>query len=280
MAFFMVFYRWFYLKPHLGGTQLLFSDVDFLIFVLAIVLGAGSGFMINDVYDQEIDAQNHSKNQLIGISKSVLWWMYGCMNLVCGAVTVYLVFKYGIDKYILIYPISTCLLWFYSYSLKRQFFLGNLTISVLIAGLVIFIFPFIELEYIHGLETRHFIHLLFLSVFAFLLNLIREIVKDIEDRKGDSAFGCKTLPIVLGVNRTKQIVVFLLGTTAFAFLFFLGWLQIDLERTYLFYSLFLLLISALICLVKFAKTNAHFHKASVLLKIVMLLGIISVILWI
>ncbi len=280
MAFFMVFYRWFYLIPKFGEFNLLFTDIDFLIFVLAIVLGAGSGFMINDVYDIEIDSKNHSKNKLVGISKSKLWWIYGIMNLICGTVTLSLVLKYNIDKYILIYPISTFLLWYYSYTLKRQFLLGNLTISLLIAGLVIFIFPYIELEHIKTVQNTHTIHLLFLTSLAFLLNLSREIIKDIEDRKGDAEFGCKTLPIVLGVNRTKQVVVFILGTTAFTFLFFLGWLNIQFEKTFIFYSLFLILISALICLVKFAKTNAHFHKASTLLKMVMLFGIISVILWI
>ncbi len=280
MVFFMVFYRWIYLIPHFKNSTLLFSNIDFLIFVFAIVLGAGSGFMINDVYDEKIDSKNHSKNQLIGASKTVLWSVYILMNIVCGMVTLYLTFKYKITEYAIIYPISTFLLWFYSYKLKRVFLIGNLTISVLISGLVIFIFPFIELQYLNVTSSIHLKHLLFLSVLAFLLNLSREIIKDIEDRKGDSEFGCKTLPIVLGVNRTKQIVVFILGTTAFTFLYFLGWMNISLDKAILFYGLFLFCITALIGLVKFAKTNLHFHKASRLLKMVMLLGIISVILWI
>ena len=280
MVFFMVFYRWFYLIPTFGSSQLLFSNTDFLIMTLAIVLGAGSGFMINDVYDADIDAKNHSKNQLGDVSKSMLWWIYGVMNIVCGIVTIILVLKYNIERYAVLYPISTFLLWFYSYRLKKQFLIGNLVISLLISGLVIFIFPFIELEHLGEESSKHSIHLLFLTVLAFLLNLLREIIKDIEDRKGDEAHGCKTLPIVLGVNRTKQIVVFLFGTTAFTFLYFLGHLEIEIGKAYLFYSFFLILISALICLVKFAKTNLHFHQASTLLKVVMVLGIISVILWI
>lgn len=279
MAFFMMFYRWVYFKPHFNG-ELLFSDFDFIIFVLAIVLGAGSGFMINDLYDIDIDNQNHTKNTFKTISPKTIWWIYGVMNLICGGVTVYLVFKYQIESYLLIYPISTVLLWFYSFKLKRTFLLGNLTISLLIAGLVIFIFPFIELNHLNLVPSIHFTHVLFLTTLSFLLNLAREIIKDVEDRKGDELFGCKTMPIVLGVNRTKQIVVFLFGLTSFTFLGFLAWLQVSLEYTGIFYSLFLIFISALICLIKFAKTNLHFHRASTLLKILMLLGIISVIVWI
>lgn len=280
MVFFMVFYRWFYLKRYFNPSDFLFSDTDFLIFVIAIVLGAGSGFMINDLYDVKIDSQNHSKNMLGNISPSILWWIYGGMNVICGTVTLHLVTKYQIEEYSWLYPVSTFLLWYYSFRLKRQFLIGNLTISVLIAGLVIFIFPYIELQHIQALDTRNYSHLLFLTSLAFLLNLSREIIKDVEDRKGDESYGCKTLVIVLGVNRTKQVIVFILGLTAFVFLFFLGWLKTPLAYTIIFYCFFLILITALICLIKFAKTNKHFHKASILLKIGMLLGIISVILWI
>lgn len=280
MIFFMVFYRWFYLIPNFSDSQLLFSNTDFVIIVFAIVMGAGSGFMINDLYDLDIDVKNHSKNKLGGISKAKVWWIYGIMNIICGWVTISFILKYNILEYSIIYPLSTFLLWFYSYRLKKQFLIGNLSISLLISGLVIFIFPYIELEKLNVLKSHHFIHLLFLSILAFLLNLSREIIKDIEDRKGDKAYLCKTLPIVLGVNRTKQIIVFILGTTALTFLFFLWMLKTSIESTFIFYSFFLVFITALICLIKFAKTNLHFHRASTLLKMVMLFGIISVILWI
>lgn len=280
MFFFMAFYRWFYLKSHFDTSELLFSDIDFLIVILSIVLGAGSGFLINDLYDVHLDQENHSKNKLKDVSSRIIWLIYAIMNVVCGIACIALIYKYNITRYFILYPLSTFLLWFYSYKLKKQFLIGNLTISALIAGLVIFIFPFIELEHLNKANTYHFTHVLFLTSLAFLLNLAREIIKDIEDRKGDRKYGCKTLPIALGVNRTKQIVVFIFGTTAFTFLLFLGMLSVSLSKTIIFYSLFLMLVSALICLVKFAKTNTHFHQASVLLKIVMLFGIISVILWI
>ncbi|MGB1293992.1 MAG: UbiA family prenyltransferase [Flavobacteriales bacterium] len=282
MIFFMLFYRWFYLLEHVDTLQspLLFSNRDYMLFTFAIVIGAGSGFMINDFYDKDIDKINHSKNKLYSFSPKTIWTIYFTLNAICGLITLYLVWENNIWKYIFIYPTSTFLLWIYSKALKRTFFFGNLTISVLISGVVIFILPFIELEHLNLIDSRHFVHLLFLTVLSFLLNLSREILKDVEDRKGDAKGGCKTLPIVLGINRTKQIIVFLFGLTSFVFLFFLT----QFSHSYIFiisiYFLFLLYTTTLICFVKFAKQNKHFKIAAQGLKLLMFLGITLVILWI
>lgn len=280
MVFFMLFYRWFYLLEHFSESELLFTNSDFLMVTFAIALGAGSGFMINDLYDLSIDRINHSKSNFHRISKQKIWIIYWILNGICGVLTTYIVFKNNILHYAIIYPLSTWLLWYYSKALKRKLFIGNLTISMLISGLVIFIFPFIELKKMDLIPSFHFYHLLNLTSLAFLLNLSREIIKDIEDRKGDLIENCKTLPIVFGVNKTKQIVVFVLGLTTFIFLFFLLVLTSTQLITFTFYFIFLLIITTLICFIKFAKKKIHFTQASILLKTLMLIGIISVILWI
>lgn len=276
----MYFYHWFYLKSNFSGTSLLFSDFDFILFTLAIVFGAGTGFMINDYYDITIDRINHNKNKLASITKSQIWIIYTTLNFLCGSITLALLYKYNILQYFYIYPISTFALWFYSYRLKKVFLIGNLVVSALIASLVIFILPYIELEYINPEHSIHLQKLLLLTSLAFLLNLSREIIKDIEDRKGDKIGNCKTLPIVMGVNRTKQIIVFILGSTAIVFLSFLVWLETPTLKLTIFYLVFLFMILIIISYIKFAKTNRHFKAASNLLKILMALGIISVILWI
>jgi 4-hydroxybenzoate polyprenyltransferase len=115
--------------------------------------------------------------------------------------------------------------------------------------------------------------------FAFIISLIREVVKDMEDVEGDRKYGCKTMPIVWGFNATKVFVavwlIVLVGTLIIVQLYALRlgwWISV-------IYSL-LLIVAPLIFIIKKlydAKTSKDFHRISSLVKFVMFTGILSMV---
>ncbi len=161
---------------------------------------------------------------------------------------------------------SAFLLWWYSNDLKRQPFIGNFVVALL-TGLSIFLVNI--LYHVHQpLVTIY-------SLFAFAVTLVREIVKDAEDLKGDNTFGCKTLPIIWRISQNK--ILSLLLTIDF-FYFSDGDQSIFCEAAdVLFLHLsFYPLVLLVIWLVR-AETTKDFHRVSQWCKVIMLLGISSMI---
>ncbi|MGB1218557.1 MAG: UbiA family prenyltransferase [Flavobacteriales bacterium] len=280
MLFFMLFYRLCYLEIQFDSSQLLFSFTDFVWMCLALVLGAGAGFLINDWYDRDLDLVNQPQKTFKILSKTEVWTAYVLLNLICGTVCTILVWKYDIQTYFWLYPSATMLLWFYSFRLKKILILSNFSIALLIAILVIFIFPFIELTHLQNIDYKHFNHLFLLTSLAFFLNFCREIVKDIEDRKGDASQDSKTLALVFGVNKTKQILVLLLGSSLLLIIYFCWQIQVESHIFFLYYSLLFFAILMLMIWIKFALKTKHFFWASQGLKLLMFFGILATILWI
>jgi 4-hydroxybenzoate polyprenyltransferase len=104
--------------------------------------------------------------------------------------------------------VCVALLWFYSTSFKRQLLIGNIVISLLTAWTTLVLF-FAFSDPSNAFNTTNeqsvkFFRLAFLyGGFAFIISLVREAIKDIEDMEGDARYGCKTLPIIVGVRTTK-----------------------------------------------------------------------------
>jgi 4-hydroxybenzoate polyprenyltransferase len=111
------------------------------------------------------------------------------------------------------------------------------------------------------------------AIFAFFLNLIREIIKDIEDRNGDRKHGCRTLPIVLGFRNTKRIIFLI----AFIFVISILVVTYKINNTLLFYYFGILSILFIVFMYKIyvADRKAHFSQLSILSKLLMMAGIIS-----
>jgi 4-hydroxybenzoate polyprenyltransferase len=119
------------------------------------------------------------------------------------------------------------------------------------------------------------------SFFAFLSTLVREVIKDIEDFKGDRAFGRNTIPVMLGIKTSKIITVCLIGVNIFAllYIYFRYLLYFDLGKIdfiTLSYFVVLLIIpfSYLGYMIIKAENKEQFHKASNLTKFIMLAGIL------
>tara|TARA_R110001632_G_scaffold28927_3_gene77065 strand:- start:26890 stop:27795 length:906 start_codon:yes stop_codon:yes gene_type:complete len=261
------------------------NGFDFLILSLSVLLITAGGYIINDIYDIEADKINKPHKVYISntISKKraiIFYLLFTILGLILG---LWLSFFKNIEILSLYFITTAVLLLLYSKYLKRLPLLGNLLISLLVPFIIMLVYEFDK-----KLVTKSEIfNDLFLSIivfyyifFAFLTTLIRELIKDIEDVDGDFKLKMKTLPILIGKIRTRNISIVL----SFVLMFFLMLLLNDsFGSEDLYLSAVTSLISILLVYFIFklwsAKTKAQFHFLSNLMKVMMLIGILSMVLF-
>jgi 4-hydroxybenzoate polyprenyltransferase len=261
-----------------------FNFINFGLLCIASVCIAAAGNIINDYFDINIDHIN--KPQKIVVDKIisrrwVIFW-HLCLSLIGICCSFYV--SYNIKQPWLVVANSICvlLLFIYSASLKKQFLVGNILVSALTAWVIIvLVLP----EYsLHGVEINHNLQYdkilrigILYAIFSFIISLIREIIKDIEDTEGDKRNNCKTMPIVWGIRVTKgfvQILIVLLASSLAIIQFYVlrfGWYA---SIGYCFIAIILPLIILSIRLQK-AKAIKDFTQLSGLVKLIMLSGICS-----
>jgi len=183
-----------------------------------------------------------------------------------------------------IYIVVPGLLWFYSASYKRQFIIGNLVIAF-VAGLTVLIVGIAQLAFLQ----KEYGRLIFetpiprqfygwiggFALFSFLCTWIREIIKDLEDEKGDREMECRTMAIKWGSSKTKiAIYALIIITISMLYIFDLFLIPFDgsLTTRYIFWGL-TLPFGALAYLIYAAKTPADYHQASTLSKFIMVIGV-------
>jgi 4-hydroxybenzoate polyprenyltransferase len=240
-----------------------FTHIWLYILSSSTILIAAAGYIINDYYDIKIDLINKPERVVIGKSITrryaillhtvisvtgvmlgmLIGWRVGAINFACAF-----------------------FLWLYSNSLKRQPLIGNVLVSLL-TGLSVFVLVFLY---------EQFYALVFVySLFAFFMTLIREVVKDMEDVKGDTTFGCKTLPIVWGIRRTKVFLYVLIAIFS-CVVVLLDIYQLNIPLVYFLPMLFLPMAFLMVRLVV-ADTKLQFYQLSQLCKLIMLLGICTMV---
>jgi 4-hydroxybenzoate polyprenyltransferase len=278
-------------------TQLLFyfcvfqplygsNDLRTLVWLIsASVLIAAAGYIINDYFDLNIDQINKPQENVFVRSVNrrwaILWhFLFSFMGILATALAV------GLTKWYLIAAniFVVLLLWFYSTSFKKQLLIGNIVISILTAWTVLILFFAFTTPYdalgSGGDTAVKFFRVAFLYAgFAFVISLIREAIKDMQDIEGDARYGCKTLPIVSGVRTTKIYtivwLVVLLGSMIILQLYvlmFKWWLAV------IYNSIFIIvpLVYVLFKLSK-AQSSNDFAFLSRLTKFIMFTGIASMI---
>ncbi len=240
------------------------SDPDMFFLSLSTVCIAAAGYIINDYFDIKIDIVNKPERVVVGRYLKRRWAMGAHQVLnVLGAVLGLLVSPW----IFLMNVFSITLLWFYSERFKRKAFIGNFIVSLL-TGLTLLILT------LYFPANRHLVFIY--AVFSFFISLIREIVKDMEDIKGDAAHGCQTLPIVWGIRRTKTFLYVIISI----FVITLFLMAKVLNNPILIWLFLLLLIPIGYLVFKLAKsdTRKEFKQISTLCKIIMLLGLMTM-LW-
>lgn len=251
------------------------SLFQFFLLVLSTVTIASAGYIINDISDYKTDLINKKARVVIEhqISKKVAFKWYYFLNFVGvisgGFISVIL------DRPILsiYFIVSVSLLYAYSKRLKSTILIGNILVAVLTGGSVLIVGLFDISNY----NSEVFQTILTYSFFAFGINLIREIVKDIEDVNGDSKVKLKTLPIVFGRKRANKMVFFLSSIFAIAVVILLVFIESN-EYILKIYILIGVLLPMLYFISKLqtAKSKNDYSRLSIILKRIMLLGMLTV----
>lgn len=263
------------------------SAVEYVLLAVSVVLVAASGYIINDVYDQDVDKLNKPQRQTVGrrISEKAAIQLFGFTAIFGVGIGVFLSFKVGMPNLAFIHPIGVATLWLYAMDFKKRPVIGNLLISLLsgIALMLIAVFDLVpmlkEPLAISELEALKNIIIVILvyGAFAFFTTWIREIVKDVEDLEGDNRMGYKTMPVVIGVPATKIVVAALLLTMlgSIGYYLMISVKEDLLSFIYVFAAVQIPLVVVFVLLWK-AQVKADYSRMSNLLKIIMFLGILSI----
>ena len=274
------------IKPILAraGAGTTLDDLHFFLLVISTVLIAAAGYIINDYFDVKVDEINKPQRILIdrGIHRRTAVLLHQFLTGAGILLALYVAWRAGNFKLGFIHAIVAAFLWFYSTGYKKKLLVGNVVVSFL-SGLVILIVALYERHLFEpsGQAVRAaytiFIIVFFYFLFAFLTSLARELVKDIEDIEGDRRFHCRTIPVVWGIERTRQIIMLILLSVLLLLVYiqqisFRGGDYISVLT--IFTTLEFPLFIAMYLLWK-ARDPNHFTAVSSVIKIVMLMGILS-----
>ena len=284
LAFMQLVFRYGFLK--LQNVGLAFTDWQYLLFVLATVSIAAGGYVINDIFDQDTDNQNKPEKVIVGkhLSENKAYNLYTAFTFIGVSLGFYLSNVIEKPNFATFYILIAATLYLYATSLKKIILVGNVIIALLLASSVIMvgIFDLLPANYQNNraLMVLLFSIIIDYALFTFILNFIRELVKSLEDVKGDYNQGRNTLPIAIGVGRTTKIVFALSFIPIGCVLYYLN--------VYLFnnnllistiYGLIFIACPLLYFTVKIwsAKKATDFHHLSTVLKWILFFGIISIV---
>jgi 4-hydroxybenzoate polyprenyltransferase len=265
------------------NVTLSLDNFHFSLLVISTVLIALGGYIINDLNDIKADKINKPPKVFVGrlLTKQKADYLFLIFNFI-GLLLGYYI-SYSIDKisFFAIYIIASLLSYLYSIKLKKMLLIKNLIVSFLVF-LSIFIVALYDIvpatnAYNNQGQLEVFNLLFKISIFAFLLTLLREMIKDIEDIEGDKKAGIKSLPIVFSINKTKIIIYAITILTLVSIDYF----AINLYIFNAIASLYLLIVVSLpliYFMVKLymSKSKREFNKLSKLLKIIMFLGMLTI----
>jgi 4-hydroxybenzoate polyprenyltransferase len=261
------------------------EELRFFALIIASVFIAAAGYIINDYFDHNIDQINKPDKVVVNTIISRRWVIFWHMLL--SLLGMYLTaYALPLNEYwhlVLGNMAAIVALWLYSTNFKKKLLIGNVIISLLTAWVIIVLFfskyPLNESLINTNLHQRvRFFRLMIVyASFAFIISLIREVIKDMEDVVGDQKYGCTTMPIVWGINATKVFVavwtIVLIAALIILQLYVLGmgwWLSA-------LYCLILIILPLCLVLKKLydAKQSSDYHQISSLVKLIMFTGILS-----
>ncbi len=260
--------------------------VLYLLIAASVCIAAG-GYIINDYFDINIDQVNKPEKRVIEkiIKRRTAILLHWFFTLAGIAISFYVSLQ---TNFIIVLANIGCaaLLWFYSTTFKKKLLSGNIIISALTAWTIVVLYfavnPIFHIHYFQSYPMQTAMKSVFkfavlYAGFAFIISLIREVVKDMEDMEGDARYGCNTMPIVWGVQAAKVFaavwLVVLIGAIVIVQFYVLhsGWWWSAL------YSL-LLLVGPLLWLLNQlyrAQNSKAFNAISKAIKMIMLAGILS-----
>jgi 4-hydroxybenzoate polyprenyltransferase len=265
----------------------LLIPVYFYLLCASSILIAAAGYVINDYFDLNIDRVNKPNKlvveKIIKRRWTILWhWILSSLGILIGAYV-----SWRIHNIIILLSHIGCalLLWFYSTTFKRKLLIGNIIVSLLTAW-VIMVLYFCEFNHefflhpvYHQVLSRIFKFAILYSGFAFIISLVREVIKDIEDMQGDAAYNCRTMPIVWGINAAKifaatWLIVLIASLVVIEFYV--------LQYRWFWAVLYCVTLIVMPLLMVFrdlyrASTIKDYHRLSNFIKMIMITGVLSMI---
>ena len=265
-------------------VDLALTDFNYILLIFATVCIAAGGYVINNIMDQDTDEIAKPQNRVVGvsISETVAYNWYIGLTIVGVGIGFYLSNVIYKPTFASMFILVATLLYMYATSFKQIPILGNVVVALMLSTSIIIIglfdiLPAIDVDNRFRMKEAFDI-LMHYAIFAFIINLIREIVKDLEDMDGDYQSGINTLPIAIGVQKTKIIVGVLTIISIGILAYYVNSYLFELD--YVVYYAMILIVGPLIYFgVKLlnATTKKEFHHLSLVLKIILFFGILSVV---
>ena len=268
----------------LQNIPLALANWQYGMLIAATILIAAGGYVINDIFDQNTDNENKPKKVIVGrsISETQAYNIYFALTVTGVCIGFYLSNVIQKPGFASIFILIAATLYLYATSLKQMMLIGNVVVALLLSFSVIIIGIF-DLFPATGLDNQQqmkifFSILLDYAIFAFMINVLREIIKDLEDVEGDYIHGMNTLPIAIGKTKTTKIVFFLSFIPLITLLYYINKYLLDL----LFITVYLLLFVTgpllfFITKIWTAQSKKEFHNLSSILKWMLFFGILSVV---
>lgn len=275
-------------EPFLKTTSLTITlnGFGFGLLVFSTLCIAAAGNIINDIYDVETDLVNKPSKVIVGakISEKTANILFITFNVIGVLIGFYLSNLVGRSGFFALFVIISALLYVYASYLKPTLLIGNIIVSVLVALsiLIVGVFELIPVitEQNRATQLTFFKILLDYALFAFLINLVRELIKDLEDVDGDYKAGMNTLPIAIGRDRAAKVALVVMLVPLLGSIYYVVTYLFKYE---LFIGYFLMFIIAPLIYITIrtfsAKSKKDYSHISNMLKLVMLFGMLSLLLY-
>ncbi|MDG5493165.1 geranylgeranylglycerol-phosphate geranylgeranyltransferase [Psychroserpens sp. SPM9] len=268
------------------NTATALTDFNFTLLVIITLCLAAAGNIINDIYDLETDSINKPNKVVIGkqVSEKLAYNLFFALNIIGIALGFYLSHSIGKSSFFAIFVIISLALYVYASYLKGTVLFGNVLISFLVAMslIIVGIFDLLPVTFTDNRTTQmaFFDIVIDYALFAFFINLVREIIKDIQDIDGDYKSGMNTLPIVLGRERANKIAFAVsmipIGMVIYFIVTYLYQHQIAIG-----YFLVFVIAPLIYATIKIfsAEHYKHYEHISTLYKLTMFMGLLSLLLY-
>lgn len=269
---FVVLYAIIKFYSQRAGIPCELSAAHFVVLCLGVQLLMISGFILNDIRDMDIDRINKPDTHIVGktISLKTAWLLFTLCTVLIFLISVFIsmyIFKEWSVISFLVYTLSVA----YSLYLKRSPLLGNITMGVL-AGAIPLVIMFYAKDCLYKLHSSQINTLIWLYIlFPFLIIIPRELSLDISDMEGDRKVNCKTLPLVIGIRKSKILVV--------AFLYLIIFLSFFMMFTHQYLSSTFLVIDLMLIIYVYkfpkAQTRLDYIKIGRFLWFIMIVGLLG-----
>ena len=257
------------------------SHFNFALLLIATVLIAAAGYVINDINDVVSDRINKPTKTYIpsSFSESFAFTIYLALNIAGVGIGFRMCYSVDLTNFATLFVLISALLYVYANFLKQLIIIGNLVVSIAVASSIFIVIIFDMLPLLNRFQQELITPMSILrdyGIFALMLNFLREIIKDIEDTNGDHAAGIQSLPIVLGLERTAKLSAYIAVIYIFTILGYIyAYLQANVWTSIYLVAAVVVPLVFFCIKARYADKQIHYTFLSKLLKLIMLLGIVS-----